>query len=395
MQRAMRSPAAPPPEPILLVAVSARMLAELATRAGYQVVALDHFGDLDLQLQCRSLSILRDLGGRGGMKTLVDAAEDVEAPAVVYGAGLENRPDLVARLTADRTLLGNAPETLERVRDPHVLGRLLRAACFAAPETRSPEDAPGADPRREWLRKPARGGGGRGIRPWRGGALKPREIVQERVAGLSCSVAAVADGRDAAMLGLSEQLAGRDELGAARFTWCGNLVPPRLPPGERAGLLDEAAAICAFVAREFGLRGLFGVDLVWDGRRAWVLEVNPRPTASLEAIDEVYGISAFRAHVEACAGTLPDAAPGAVWPDGRAAGKGIVFARRDVNAADTRAWLTEGIRDVPHPGEPIGAGHPICTVPARDSTPEAALAALDRRAGEVLAECEAAARALA
>jgi uncharacterized protein len=301
----------------------------------------------------------------------------------------------VIRLAAVRTLLGNGPETLELVRDPHVLGASLRAAGFAMPETLTPERAPGADPRREWLRKPARGGGGRGIRRFRGGALKASEIVQERVAGVSCSVAAVADGRDAAVLGVSEQLVGRGELGASRFQWCGNLVPPRVPATERAALLEEAGAICAHAAGEFGLRGLFGVDFVWDRRRAWVLEVNPRPTASLEAIEEVYGIGAFDAHLAACAGTLPDTAPGQVWPDGRAAGKGIVFARRDVNAADTRAWLAGGIRDVPHPGEPIGRGHPICTVPARETTPEAALDVLDRRAGEVLAECEAAARALA
>src|SRR6202008_427806 len=138
-----------------------------------------------------------------------------------------------------------------------------------------------------------------------------------------CSVAAVADGRAAAVLGVSEQLVGRKALGTSGFRWCGNVVPARPPLGEREALLEGAVAICAHVARAFALRGLFGVDLIWDGARAWVLEVNPRPTASLAAIEEVYGVSAFTAHVEACAGRLPATAPGAVWPDGRASGKGI------------------------------------------------------------------------
>jgi predicted ATP-grasp superfamily ATP-dependent carboligase len=372
------------------------MLAELAVRAGYDVVALDHFGDLDVQSLCPSVSILRDLGGSGGMAALVRAAEDVEAPSVVYGAGLENRPDLVERLASGRALLGNAPEILDRVRDPQTLGASLRDAGLAFPETLPPDRAASADPRREWLRKPARGGGGRGIRRWEGGALSPREIVQERVRGLSCSVAAVADGRDAAVLGVSEQLVGRKALGTSGFRWCGNVVPPRLRAAEREALLTSATAICAHVARAFALRGLFGVDLVWDGSRAWTLEVNPRPTASLEAIEEVYGIGAFRAHVDACAGTLPATAPGAAWPERQASGKGIVFARRNLRAADTRAWLEDGIRDVPHPGEAIGRGHPICTVPARAATPEDVLAALEAGAADVLAQCEAAtARALA
>ncbi|HEX7292698.1 MAG TPA: ATP-grasp domain-containing protein [Conexibacter sp.] len=391
----MPPPAARPSDPVLLVALSARMLADLATRAGHRVIALDRFGDLDLQGRCASVSILRDLGGRGGMAALVQAAAAIDAPSVVYGAGLENRPELVARLAEGRILLGNPPATLERVRDPHTLGRSLRSAGLAYPETLSPEHAGRADPRRDWLRKPALGGGGRGVRRWDGGALSAREIVQERVVGLPCSVAAVADGRDAVMLGLSEQLVGRTALGAAGFRWCGNVVPPRLRASERTRLLGTAATICEHVARAFGLRGLFGVDVVWNGRQAWVLEVNPRPTASLEAIEDVYGTSAFRAHVEACAGTLPEGSPGAAWPVGRAVAKGIVFAREDVRPGDTRAWLAEGIRDVPHPGEPIMRGQPICTVLASATTPDAALATLEHRGGELLAQCEAAAGAVA
>src|SRR5919206_153034 len=78
---------APGGEPILVIAVSARMLAELGVRAGYDVVALDRFGDLDLRRLCPSVSALRDLGGRGGMAALVDAAEKIQAPSVIYGAG--------------------------------------------------------------------------------------------------------------------------------------------------------------------------------------------------------------------------------------------------------------------------------------------------------------------
>ena len=51
---------------ILLVSVSARMLAELATREGHDVVAVDRFGDLDLQRLCPSVSIARPRR-RGGM----------------------------------------------------------------------------------------------------------------------------------------------------------------------------------------------------------------------------------------------------------------------------------------------------------------------------------------
>jgi uncharacterized protein len=363
---------------ILLVSVSARMLAELATRDGHDVLAFDRFGDLDLRRLCPSVSLLRDLDPDGGMAELVDAAEGAPGDSVVYGAGLENRPDLVARLAAGRTLLGCTPETLERVRDPALLGAALRDAGAAYPHTLSAGDAPErADRGRRWLRKPVRGGGGRGVREWRGGRLAPGVVVQERIAGLPCSAAAVADGRSAVLLGVSEQLIGRRALGVGGYRWCGNVVPPRLPEPERRALGAAAREICAHLAAAFALRGLFGVDLIWDGAQPWVVEVNPRPTAALETIEAVSGPGAFAAHLEGCAGRLPAEA---LAPPARAAGKAVAFARSDLRVPDTRDWPARGIRDVPHPGEAIAAGRPICTLVATGSSPADVLAGLESRA---------------
>ncbi|HEV3377864.1 MAG TPA: ATP-grasp domain-containing protein [Thermoleophilaceae bacterium] len=365
--------------------MSARMVAELAVRAGHDVVALDRFGDLDLQQLCPSVSVLRDLGGRGGMEALVDAAERIHAPSVIYGAGLENKPVLVARLTSDRTLLGCWPETLQRVRDPFALGASLRPGGLAYPTTFAGRDARRlADRSRRWLRKPVRGGGGRGVREWRGGALHGDVVVQEYVSGLACSVAAVADGRSAIVLGVSEQLIGHRGFGARGYAWCGNLVPPRLGEAQQRALAGGARAICAHLAHAFGLRGLFGVDLVWDGERAWVVEVNPRPTGSLECVEAAHEVGVFAAHLEGCAGRLPSTAP-APTPF-RAAGKAILFATQDVRVGDTRGWPARGIRDVPHPREQIAAGHPICTLVSVQESPDAVLADLEARAVALRAE---------
>ena len=361
------------------------MLAELGVRAGLDVVALDRFGDLDLQRLCRSVSVLRDLGGRGGMAALVDAAESIPAPSVIYGAGLENRPDLVARLATGRTLLGCTPETVERVRDPATLGASLHEAGLAYPATFAAADAPRlAERSRRWLRKPVRGGGGRGVREWRGGALDGDVVVQEHIAGLACSAAAVADGRSAVVLGIGEQLIGERWLGVRGYAWCGNVVPPRLGEAQRLAIADQAQAICAHVASAFELRGLFGVDLVWDGERAWVVEVNPRPTGSLESIEAAHEVGVFSAHLDGCAGRLSPMASASAQR--RAAGKAILFATRDVRVGDTSGWPERGIRDVPHPHERIAAGHPICTLLSVQSSPDAVVADLEARAAALRVE---------
>jgi predicted ATP-grasp superfamily ATP-dependent carboligase len=352
-----RRPAAP--EPILLVAVSARMLAELAVRSGHAVVAFDRFGDMDLRALCPT--------GRvpGPMAEIVAAAAGAQAPSIVCGAGLENRPDLVERLAEGRELLGCPPPVLARVRDPDVLGASLRAAGLCYPRTLL---GPRATAARRWLRKPLRGGGGRGIREWDGEALPDGVMLQELIDGVPCSVAAVGDGSAAVVLGVTEQLIGRASLGGRGYAWCGNVTRAHMP---------EADAICSHVAADFGLIGLFGVDFVWDGEHAWVVEVNPRPTGSLE----LFGAGVFDAHLEACAGRLPARAQAGEG----AAGKAIVYATHDTDVGDTSDWPARGVRDVPHPGERIAAGHPICTLLATGPTPDAVLADLDDRAAALRA----------
>jgi uncharacterized protein len=329
---------------VLVAAVSARMLAELAVADGHEVIALDRFGDVDLR------AIAPGATARSG-DALAALAVDIETDAVVYGAGFENRPDLVRRLAEGRELLGMPAELLGDVRDPWALGATARSAGARAPETRSPGELPPAEPH-TWLRKPRRGGGGRGVRRWTGGVLCPTEILQRRVPGLSCSAVAVGDGRRAAVLGLTEQLHR-----PRGFAWIGNVVPPRLPAGELAELDGQLRAVCAEVAARFGMRGAFGVDAIWDGRHAWVLEVNPRPPASLE----LFEAGTFEAHARGSRGLgLP--AAGGPAATRYAAAKLVLYADRDVRAPDPGWWPEGLVRDIPHAGEGIKRGAPVCTL---------------------------------
>jgi uncharacterized protein len=328
-----------------VVAVSARMLAELAAADGYQVTALDRFGDVDLRAVAPGATA-------PSSEALAALAADIDADAVVYGAGFENRPDLVSRLAEGRELLGTPPALLPAVRDPSAVGAAARAAGARAPETRPVAELPGATGRGAWLRKPLQSGGGRGVRRWAGGRLAPTEILQRRVDGLSCSAVAIADGRRAAVLGLTEQLHRRPGFG-----WLGNATPPRLPDAELDELDGQLRAVCDEVAARFGVRGAFGVDAVWDARHAWVLEVNPRPPASLE----LFGPGCFEAHVRGARGLgLPSAG---TLPATRCAKvKLVLFADRDLRAPDP-GWWPEGLaRDIPRAGETIKRGAPVCTL---------------------------------
>ena len=67
-------------------------------------------------------------------------------------------------------------------------------------------------------------------------------------------------------------------------------------------------------------------------------------------------------------------------------GKAVLFATEDVVVGDSLRWPERGVRDVPHPGERIAAGGPICTVVATAATPREALASLEEDAARLRAE---------
>jgi predicted ATP-grasp superfamily ATP-dependent carboligase len=71
-----------------------------------------------------------------------------------------------------------------------------------------------------------------------------------------------------------------------------------------------------------------------------------------------------------------------------AAGKAVLFATEDVVVGDTVGWLERGVRDVPHPGERIAAGHPICTLVVVAATAQDVLDELEEQAARLRAELE-------
>lgn len=355
-----------------MVGVSTRAFAESAARAGYAVTAIDGFGDLDLRAAARAVVRLRDRSA--GARALARAAQSVTADAVAYVASLENRPQAVGALARQRPLWGNTSAVLARVRDPARLTRALAERGVAVPAVRGSRAA--LDRGKRWLVKPRASGGGHGIVAWPGdGAVHvPRgAYLQERIPGIPGSVVFAANGARAVPLGFSRLLVGDRAFGARGFRYCGNILAaagdPQFP--NEAALLARAAEAAAAVTDAFHLVGVNGVDFVARDGHPFVVEVNPRYTASMELVERAYGLSIFETHTGACSGRLPAfELLEARTASAGATGKAVVYARHDVVAGDTLAWTADpSVRDIPPPGTAIRRGHPVCTVfaQARDA----------------------------
>jgi uncharacterized protein len=207
-------------------------------------------------------------------------------------------------------------------------------------------------------------------------------VIQQRVEGVLGSAAFVADGRRAFLLGISRGLAGDPAFGARGYRYCGSLYPFCAAPRLR----EQLCAIADAATTTFGLVGLNGIDFVLSGGAPFVLEINPRYSASMELLERSGGINAFEAHVAACGGSLPStqlATPHEVW------GKAVVYAQRDVTVGDSAGWLArDDIRDVPSPGDRVRRGQPLCTVFARDADSAACYARLVAAAASLQKDLE-------
>src|SRR5215467_130387 len=373
---------------VLIAGVSCRAAAESAARAGFDVTAIDAFGDLDQHPSVRAVSVPREIGGRFTPAAAARAARSFDCDAVAYLSSFENHPRAVASLSAGRVLWGNSTAVLGRVRDPFEVARALRKRGHAVLSIRVTPARTG-----RWLLKPVLSGGGSRVRAWQPGKRVPRGFyLQEFVEGTPGSIVFVAARGRAVPIGISRQLAGEPAFGATGFKYCGSILPPagdaQFARDKR--LVRTATALARTMAEEFELVGVNGLDFVARDGVPYAIEVNPRWTASMELVERAYGLSVFAAHAAACAtGELPasrDFTLGAARRGVQAFGKGIVFARDDVTVGDARDWVGLGIRDVPHAGDKIAAGRPVCTVFATGRDALDCHAALVERAARVYAD---------
>ena len=127
------------------------------------------------------------------------------------------------------------------------------------------------------------------------------------------------------------------------------------------------------------LLGLNSADFLVSGDVFTLLEINPRPGATLDIFEPAEG-SLFAMHVSACQGALPATPPS--YERARAAA--IVYADRSIPefpALDWPPWTA----DRPVVGTAVDDGGPLCTVFAEAATITAARQLAAQRGAAILA----------
>lgn len=362
---------------LAVIALSARALAFSARRAGLRALAIDLFVDSDTKEHAaraiRAPAAKTGFSRRGLLAVLAEQAP--EGLPVVLGAGFEHNPALIAAIHARNPVAGADGATVQRLKNPFALAALLADLDIPHPEIAAHGDRPAGD----WLSKRIGASGGAHIRTM--GRLRgSRRYLQRRTKGEPVSALFLCDGVRSQIIGFSSQWT--DPSQDSPFRYGGAMGPV---PTSDMFRENVASAIDRIVART-GLRGLASVDLLRTCEDKFILlEINPRPGATMDVFDHAPLPSLLSLHLDACKGRLPSLL---VTPKSAHAAA-IVYADRPVSPAllQRPVWTA----DWPACEETVPAGAPVCTILAAGADPNAARALLDERRADLLEQLRAAA----
>lgn len=358
---------------MLIAAISGRALAQAAQRAGLLPLTADFFGDLDTNEAGPSVVVDGDFAAGFAQASLLSAMDrlaDGHNPiGVVFGSGFEQAPGLLDELSRRWPVKGNDAAVIALLKDPAAFARLSHSLGIPHPPTQAepPKDPHG------WLSKMQGASGGMHVQPAATVAGEPDErcYFQKRVEGEAVSALFVANGKgDAVIAGFSRQWVS--PAPGLPYRYGGALRPAPLAATIEQDLREAVNRIAAAVP----IKGLNSADFLVDANGFHLIEINPRPGATLDIFES---LPLFRWHIEGCDGHLPRVMDAPAGADAAA----IVYTDRDIAAMpelDWPAWT----RDRQRAGSIVPQGYPICTVCAGGDSPVEALRLIKERSTDIV-----------
>lgn len=310
-----------------------------------------------------------DLADFGQTLDKIDLGKQI---GLVYGSGFEATPELLETVVERMPLIGNTPIVVRNLKRPRQFFMLLDVLGIPHPEVSfrslkldSKTSVAG------WLYKQGGGSGGTHVRkalPLPGIAPEAG-YFQREVPGVPISLLFAADSRQVQVIGFNRQWLSPTLTMPYRYG--GAVSNVDLPDEIKQQLLHAAQQLTNAV----GLRGLNSLDAMMDGNQLWVLELNPRLSATFDLyqldLNQMEHCNLFELHLRASADDSSD------WPKllihltQRAKAHHIVYARYNLVVPDTINW-PEWTADLPIPDSHIVAGNPVCTILAEADYAEAA-----------------------
>ncbi len=340
---------------VLIVANSGRMLAQAAKNAGLKPLVIDLFADLDTQGYATDFRQVKSLAEQDLAPAVDHFIERYAVSRAIYGSGFECYPESLYYLSNRLMLLGNHPDVFARQLDKRAFFSTLDQLHIPHPEVvfSAPVDCDD-----DWLLKPMQGQGGVGIKRYQvGDNAMASAYWQKFQAGTPHSVLFLADGEQVQVVGFNSQWSVRLSE-SQEFVFSGVINNTDLSDAHKTVITDWLKQLVP----AFGLKGLNSLDFIHAGDCSYVLEINPRPSASMQLYDQ----DLLLRHIQACVGATSVALSAET---GRLksplqvdyTGYQIVYAEHDLIIPERFEW-PDWCMDLSEPGLFIRTGQPICSI---------------------------------
>ncbi|MGZ5006680.1 MAG: ATP-grasp domain-containing protein [Methylobacter sp.] len=343
-------------ETILIVASSGRMLAQAARNIGLKPLVIDLFADLDMQSYAEDFRLVNSLSEHDLAPVVDYFVERYAVGHVIYGSGFECYPQSLYYLNSRLIMLGNAPDVFARQLDKQAFFLVLDRLSIPHPEVsfNAPDCTYG------WLVKSMQGQGGIGIKRYDSDdEVRSAVYWQKFQNGVPHSVLFLADGRQVQSLGFNIQWPVRLSE-TQEFVFSGVIGNAALPDELKGEITDWLKLIVPV----FGLKGLNSLDFIYADEGSYVLEINPRPSASMQ----LYNPDLLGRHIQLCVGgtLIAQSLESRRLKLPPQSGYQIIYAERDLIIPDQFEW-PDWCMDLPKPGDMCRAGQPICSIIAHQN----------------------------
>ena len=372
---------------IVIAAISCRAYVRAAVDAGFEVIALDAFADVDTKALAKKVIQIDVNNGQFDAEQLLsaiteltlDLLQSVGCIGFAYGAGFEAQPELIKKIARIMPIIGNNSDVIAQCKQPQSFFALCELFKMPYPQTLFNKPTNSLN----WLQKKVGASGGAHIKALLpinlkplnlqapNVALKPSVYYQQKQAGVPISCLFLADGINAMILGFNEQ-------------WCS---PTLLLPYRFGGAvshtaistisMQKLAEFITAITKKLALIGLNSCDCIVQNDDVFMLEINPRLSATMDLYQAKRG-NLFAFHVASCLGQLDE------WPvaDKQSRAMQVIYANKFAKVPLGMDW-PEWVCDIPQPNSVIPMGMPICSVMAEARTAKLAKQKVLQRAASL------------
>lgn len=340
---------------LIVIAHSARALAESGNRAGFQVVSVDGFADLDTQESCVECWCIPLVNAEFIESALTVCLQKLyyryPCARVILGSGAEQFIHQVETLSG-WSVSGNSSSCVETVLNPRIFFAGLEALDIPFPTVSIHRPASDLN---QWLCKTPYRCGGMGVLRLSADQASPAldHYWQKEIEGRAISALFLCGKREWQMLGVNQQFSASliDEL---PYVYCGARANIEIDNE----LLSKIKSYIHKIVKYFKLIGLCSIDMIQTADGVLVLEVNPRVSATFELYERLQpALNLVDAHVRVCEGErlleqTSIRGQNAYW---------ILYTDKECRIPEKMNW-PDWVSDRPHAGHRLNAGEPLCTL---------------------------------